>query len=213
MSEVRRTQDHFERLGEPRRPWLDSEALKTRFVESSTVLHPDRYHGADAGTKAAAGDRYSELNTAYQVLSETRARLLYLLELEAGAKPQDIQRIPPGTMDLFIEVGQLCRDVDTFLDRRNQVTSPMLKVRLFTEGIGWVEKLKALQAKISGKEEALKEELRAMNAIWETAPPMGDDGRVQALPLARLEEVYRVFSYSARWSAQIQERLVQLAAG
>jgi len=192
---------------------LDTDLLKARFVESSTVLHPDRHHGAEAAEKAEKAELYGELSTAYQVLSATRTRLLHLLELEIGAKPRDIQKIPPGTMDLFVEVGQLCRDVDAFLARRNEVTSPMLKVRLFTEGMGWVEKLKALQAKVSAKEAGLEQELRTMNGLWELAPPIGDHGRSHALPLARLEEIYRVFSYSARWSAQIQERLVQLAAG
>lgn len=205
--------DFFDHLGEKRRPWVDVEALKARFVESSTTLHPDRYHGAEESVRAEALQRYSELNTAHQTLQETRTRLLHLLELELGSRPKDIQKIPPGTMDLFVEVGQLCREVDAFLVRRGEVTSPMLKVRLFTEGMGWVEKLKALQAKVSAKEAELDQELRGMNEVWEKAPGVGDPGRPVALPLGRLEEVYRVFSYAARWSAQIQERLVQLASG
>ena len=36
-------------------------------------------------------------------------------------------------------------------------------------------------------------------------------GRAAALPLERLEQVCRVFSYMARWTEQIQERLVQLS--
>jgi hypothetical protein len=31
------------------------------------------------------------------------------------------------------------------------------------------------------------------------------------LPLGRLEELYRLFGYFARWSEQIQERVVQLS--
>lgn len=200
-------------MGELRRPGLDAEALRGRFVELSSTLHPDRCHESADTVRDEAGRTYAALNEAYQLLREPRTRLLHLLELEMGAKPRDIQRIPAGTMDLFVEVGQLCRDVDGFLQERSQVTSPMLKVRLFTEGMGWVEKLKALQGKVSAKGAELEQELEAMNAIWRAAPALGSPERQAALPLGRLEEIYRVLSYVGRWSGQIQERLVQLASG
>ena len=40
---------------------------------------------------------------------------------------------------------------------------------------------------------------------------MGAPERAPALPLKRLEQVYRVFSYVSRWTDQLQERLVRLA--
>ena len=42
--------DHFATLGEPRRPWLDAEALKEKFHRLSGTVHPDRVHGADEAT-------------------------------------------------------------------------------------------------------------------------------------------------------------------
>jgi DnaJ-domain-containing protein 1 len=57
--------DAFELLGEERRPWLDVEALKDRFQAMSGPLHPDRFHGAAEAEKAAAGERYSGLNSGY----------------------------------------------------------------------------------------------------------------------------------------------------
>jgi hypothetical protein len=44
-----------------------------------------------------------------------------------------------------------------------------------------------------------------------TAPPVGASNRREALPLARLEQIYWGVSYLSRWSEQIQERLVQLS--
>jgi hypothetical protein len=204
--------DAFEMLGEPRCPWLSAEALRGRFMEMSAAEHPDRFHGSEDSVRAEAVRRYAALNEAHQTLKEPRTRLLHLIELETGSKPRDIQKIPPGTMDLFVEVGQLCRDVDSFLQQRSQVVSPMLKVRLFTEGMGWVEKLKALQGKVSAREAELDRELRALNDVWASAPSPGSPGRVEALPMVRLEEIYRVMSYANRWTGQIQERLVQLAS-
>ena len=114
-------------------------------------------------------------------------------------------------MDLFVEVGQTCREVDTFLAEKATVTSPLLKVQLFERGQEWSDQLNALQQKINLKRDELSTELRAMNLIWENAPKIESPDRIVALPLERLEQIYRVFSYIARWSEQIQERVVQLS--
>ncbi len=203
--------DAFALLTEPRRPWLDADALKQKFLPLSAAAHPDRVHSAGEAEKLAANQRYAELNAAYNCLREPRDRLLHLLELELGAKPSDIQRIPPGTMDLFVEVGQLCRDVDGFITEKAAVTSPLLKVKFFERGMEWTDRLNALQQKINTKRNELNAELKSLNERWESAPPIGDPARPAALPLARLEQLYRIFSYIARWSEQIQERVVQLS--
>ena len=203
--------DDFALLDEPRRPWIDAELLKSKFLRLSTAVHPDRFHAATEDEKRARNQQFAALNSAYTRLREPRERLGCLLELELGAKPKDVQRIPPGTMDLFMEVGQLCRDTDAFLAAKTQTTSPMLKVRLFEQGLEWTEKLNALQRKINAKRDALNEELKSLNTAWESAPAVGSAERVPALPLERLEQIYRIFSYVARWTEQIQERVVQLS--
>ena len=205
--------DYFELFGEPRHPWLDADALKEKFLQLSNEEHPDRFHSAPGAAKENATQRYAALNLAHNTLREPRDRLLHLLELERGEKPSDIQRIPPGTMDLFVEIGQLCRDVDAFLADRSKVTAPMLKVQMFERGLDWTDKLQAVQQRIGAKRAELEAELRDMNRAWEQAPPTGDPARTGALPLERVEQIYRTFSYVARWSEQLNERLVQLAAG
>jgi curved DNA-binding protein CbpA len=203
--------DSFALLNEPRRPWLDVDELKQKFRQLSNDVHPDRIHSASEEEKQRANQRYAELNAAHNTLREPRDRLLHLLELESGAKPKDVQRIPPGTMDLFVEVGQICRDVDAFLAERGKVTSPLLKVQMFERGMDWTDKLQALQQRINSKRVELTEELQKMNAQWESAPPVGSPERAAVLPLERLEQIYRVFSYIARWTEQLNERVVQLA--
>src|SRR5688572_7177378 len=177
--------DPFALLNEPRRPWLDAEALKQKFIQFSSEVHPDRTHNAPEAEKQQTSQRYAEVNAAYNTLREARSRLLHLLELEAGAKPTDIQRIPPGTRDLFVEVGQLCRDVDAFLSQRGNVTSPLLKVQMFERGMEWTDKLQGLQQRINAKRDELTAELQQMNPIWESAPAIGSPQRAAALPLER----------------------------
>jgi DnaJ-domain-containing protein 1 len=203
--------DAFALLNESRRPWIDADALKQKFLPLSSAVHPDRTHNAPEVEKLATNERYAELNAAYNTLREPRDRLLHLLELEQGSKPSDIQRIPSGTMDLFVEVGQLCRDIDAFTAERAKVTSPLLKVQMFERGMEWTDKLQALQQRISARRDELATELQQMNAVWESAPSIGSPERANALPLERLEQIYRVFSYIARWSEQLQERNLQLA--
>lgn len=203
--------DFFALLDEARRPWIDPEALKEKFLALSAAVHPDRVHNASPAEKDVATRRYAELNAAYNCLREPRDRLLHLIELESGARPRDIQRIPPGTMDLFVEVGQTCRDVDAFLAEKEKVTSPLLKVQLFERGMEWTDKLNALQQRIHARRDELLAELQQLNQAWASAPALGTPERGAALPLERVEEIYRVLSYVARWTQQIQERVVPLA--
>jgi len=203
--------DAFSLFNETRRPWLEVQLLKARFFEWSADAHPDRVHSGTDLAKEAATTRYSELNVAYNTLREPRDRLLHLYELETGSKPRDIQRIPPGTMDLFTDVGQACRDGDAFLQRKSAATSPMLKLQLMQEGLDWLDRFQSLQHRVNARREELMAELKLLNPAWETAPPPGAPGRREALPLEPLEQIYRALSYVERWTGQLQERLVQLA--
>jgi curved DNA-binding protein CbpA len=103
------------------------EALKAKFRVLSTETHPDRFHNENDSEKQAVNQRYLELNAAYNCLRQPQERLQHLLELELGAKPDDLQQLPNGAMDLFAEVGQLCRNVDAFLHERAEITSPFFR--------------------------------------------------------------------------------------
>jgi curved DNA-binding protein CbpA len=203
--------DCFELLQEPRRPWLDADALKARFLELSAATHPDRFHGGTESELAQANTRSAELNVAYNTLKESRDRLFHLLELERGAPSRDIQRIPAGTMDLFVEIGQTCRDADTFLATTPNSDSPMLKLQRMRQALEWSDRLMALQRQVNTRREALETTLRNLNAAWESAPPVSSPDRMVQLPLESLEEAARAMSYVSRWTSQLQERLGQLA--
>ena len=195
--------DFFALLNETRKPWLDPEPLKQKFLTLSKAVHPDRAHQAIEVEKQAAQQRYLEINAAYNCLREPKERLRHLLELERGAKLRDIERIPPDMADSFFEVGNLCHEADGFLARRDRTASPLLKAGMFEEGQEQTDKFQALQRKINARLDELLAELKAMNPAWET--PGADR------PFDRLEEIYRLLGYFGRWSGQIQERLALLA--
>lgn len=197
--------DYFALFGEPRRPWLDADALKQKFLSLSATVHPDKIHGVNEADKEAASKEFAELNAAYNNLRLPKSRLLHLLELETGAKPGDVQQIPPALADLFAGVAAMCRDADLFLADKAKTISPLLQVQLFERSQEWIERLNGLQKKLSGFHEELLSKLKWLDTQW-TA-----DGSDHAALLNDLESLYRLFSYFNRWNAQIQERIVQLS--
>jgi curved DNA-binding protein CbpA len=196
--------DFFALLGEPRRPWLDPDALKQKFLALTAGSHPDRVHSGTETEKHDAQQQYTELNAAYNCLRDPKERLRHLLELETGAKPEQVQTIPTGLMDTFLEVGRVCREADVFLAQKAQVSSPLLKVQMFERGQEFDEKLRPLQQTLISKQEELSNELKLLDNAW-----ISDPSQHSAM-LKRLEELHRLFAYFARWRAQIQERIVRL---
>src|ERR1017187_4958286 len=198
--------DYFALLKEPRRPWLEPETLKKKFLALAAGIHPDRIHNADESEKGPANRRYAELNAAYHCLAEPKSRLRHLLELELGAKPNDVQQIPTALADLFAEVATTCRNADTFLAEKGRVTSPLLQVQLFERAQEWIERLNDLQKKLDEPRERLMGGLKSLDEIWIAA-----DAASRGEIFSKLEELYRLFGYFNRWNSQIQERIVQLS--
>src|SRR5581483_1935725 len=199
--------DFFALLDEPRRPWLDPDRLKQKFLARSTEVHPDRVHSAPVSERSAASQRYAELNAAYNCLREPKDRLRHLLELERRAPLVDIQAVPPGLTDAFFQLGALCKRVDSFLAERSAVTSPLLKVGFFERAQEWTDQLMDAQRQLNGERDKLLTELQSLNAAWESVAETSVAR--PHLPLGRLEQIYRALGYLGRWSGQLQERIVQ----
>jgi DnaJ-domain-containing protein 1 len=195
--------DNFALLNEPRRPWIDPESLKEKFLELSSQVHPDRVHQKSPEERKAADTRYAELNTAYNCLREPKERLRHLLELELGRKPDDVQNIPSDLMNFAFEIGRVCKNADALLAEKAGATSAILKVQFFERGQERVDELKSFQQKINERRDTLLAELKTLNAYW--------DAGTAERPLKRLEEIYRFLGYFTRWSEQLQERVVELS--
>jgi DnaJ-domain-containing protein 1 len=196
--------DNFVLLNEPRRPWLDPNRLKDKFLVFSAQVHPDRVHQAGGAEKAAAQERYALLNGAYQCLRDPKERLKHLLELERGAKPPELQEIPQELMDLFLKVGSLSRQVDGFLGQSPQITSPLLHVRQLERSQEWLDQLRVLQSVVQSRYDQLLEEIKAVDAAWEAGE--GGNTSARGTGLKRLEEIYRLLGYFGRWLGQLRER-------
>jgi DnaJ-domain-containing protein 1 len=181
-------------------PALDVAALKERFARATGDTHPDKFAAAPESDRAAAEARYSALNQAYQTLIDPRARLLVLYEMTAGQRPRDIQRIPPGTMDLFKEVGELCRSLDDYLERKQATTNRLERAALLGDELTLQDSLTALRMKLEAFAATVEAEVTALDTRWR-----GGDKNLDAL-----ESVYRKYSYVARWRQQLEEREIAL---
>ena len=181
-------------------PALDAAALKERFARETAETHPDKFAQSAEAERHAAEARYMALNQAYQTLVDPRARLLALYELTKGEKPRDIQRIPPGTMDLFKEVGELCRALDDYLERKQSATNRIERAGLMSEELTLQDSLTALRMKLEAFAATVEAEVGALDAKW----------RAGSKDLNALEAVYRKYSYVARWRQQLEEREIAL---
>jgi hypothetical protein len=111
-------------------------------------------------------------------------------------------------MDWSLQVGRLCREADGLLAEKARTTSPLLKVQCFERGQALTENLQALQRRINDRHDRLIQDLRAVDADWDSARA----GSVErAGLLRRLEDLYRLFSFFGRWQGQIRERIVQIS--
>ena len=203
------TRDYFTLFDEPRRPWIDPDRLKQKYVALSAGLHPDRVHHLGDAERGQAHERSAELNAAYRCLSEPRERLRHLLELERGAAPADIQRVPPELMDLSLEVAFACRQADALAREKGRTQSALLKAQLFERSVTEIERLDALRKKLSRWQQELAAALKEVDEAWQL--PASDNPSERARLLERIEEIRQLESYRFRWQSQLGERAVQLA--
>jgi len=184
-------------------PALDLGALKERFARATAESHPDKFAQAPEAERLGAEARYAALNSAYQTLINPVARLLALYELTKGEKPRDVQRIPSGTMDLFIEVGETCRQFDQFLERKRAAGGALERAALMGEELALQDTLATLRGKLETLGATLESDLAALDARW----------RAGEKDLHALETIYRKYSYLARWQQQLEERKIALLTG
>ena len=199
--------DFFAILNQPRLPFLDPEAIKQEFLRLSTEAHPDKAEGPN---KATAGQRFAELNAAYNTLRHIRTRLLHLLELEGVPASPHVQSVPPEVAPFFAPIAEITRAADEFLARKRKASSPILQAQLFEEGLDWTDKIQALQSRLQEQIASLENELPRMNSSWEQKS-QSTAALKPALPLQRLQAIAAALGFLERWRAQLQDRLTTLA--
>lgn len=187
--------DEFAILQQPRRPWLDPEALKERFHRLTAEHHPD--------VAGAEGEgHFASLNSAHTVLREPASRLRRLLELEAPEKLKAPQQIPNAFADLFMKIAGFCRGLDAFQQKSAAASTALTRALIAEERFEWSEKGSAIRAELESAYEAALADLTDADAAWHEIPRAAD-------LLDRLAGLQHRFAYLTKWRSQVAEALFQ----
>jgi len=188
--------DYFALLQQPRRPWLDPEALKEKYHELTKAAHPDRPSSTNSDSD------FASINEAYRVLLDPKLRLDHLLNLE-GIPPISHANVPEQIADIFLEIGTLIQETDHLL-AKSATTTALSKALLRPEILekqnltgDLLEKLETMYAKAM-------DELKLLDKTWASTHKIG----AGSLELSALSSR---FAYLTRWIAQLQERKFQLS--
>lgn len=193
--------DYFALLDEPRQPWFDAEAIKARFHARAAKEHPDV---ALPSGESGSAEAFSRLNVAYAILSDPRARLRHLLELEEGAAAPRHQPVPDRVGAIFAKMGGRKQEIDRFLKKRADAGSALAKAMLAHEQYQLAEEAEEWLAELETERAGWLARLPEINALWTRA---GSD-RVPLL--AELADISQALGYLDKWCAQMREGLVRL---
>jgi molecular chaperone HscB len=153
--------DHFDRLGFPRRFALDGAELERAYLARSRAIHPD-YHLAGSDSELAASLELSAaVNEAYNTLRDPFARADYLLALEGGPSASDHKQMPPEFLAEMLEA-------------REQIELAR----------GKPTEVAKLDAEFGDRFAGLMGQVAGMFAQYEQLPP-GDPRRANLLPQVR----------------------------
>ena len=187
--------DYFSLLQQPRRPWLNAEQLKEKYIQITIAMHPDRPAPPASGKNSAPDFAY--INEAFRVLVDPKARLQHLLKLEGIAANSDA--VPETLGDVFLETGTLVQEIDLLISR---TTANTLSKALRQPEILEAKKLAAdMLDKLQGIYQRALDDLKKLDQLWSSTHQIAPE----------LSAVSAKLAYLTRWIAQLEERQFQLS--
>jgi curved DNA-binding protein CbpA len=186
--------DHFATLGQPRRPWLDPEALKETFHRLTAAHHPD---------KSGDASRFAEINAAYAILRDPALRLRHLLELERPEPAAAPGALPESLTETFMRIATLRRNTDAFLKQQAAATTPLAQALLAAARYSLQHDVEQELACLEAVQAIALQALHEADAQWFSRP---------AELLDQLAAIQQELTYFSKWSAQLREILFHFQA-
>jgi hypothetical protein len=109
-------------------------------------------------------------------------------------------------MNLFFEVGAICRKADALIAQKTAEMSPLLQVQIFGRAQGQIEELQELKTRVGASREVLLEQIKNLDKDWDVLDEVEKQSH-----LRRLLEIAGLLNYSRKWDAEIAERIVRLS--
>jgi molecular chaperone HscB len=97
-------EDHFHRLGFPRRFALDAAELERAYLAHSRALHPDYHVAGSSADLEASLELSAAVNEAYNTLRDPFARAEHLLALAGGPSAAELRTMPAAFLGEMLEL-------------------------------------------------------------------------------------------------------------
>ena len=192
--------DYFALLDQPRRPWLDPEAIREAFHRRTLREHPDALASASGG--ADDEGEFARLNEAHQTLHDPKLRLQHLLALEGHATTSRFDAVPADLADLFPAIASVTQDATRVAEKAASATSVLSRSLLAPELVQVRNRVAMLLETLTQLQRSADAELQRISAAFEQCDP------ATAAMLHRLRIRY---SYLRRWIAELEEHRTALA--
>lgn len=95
--------DHFDRLGLPRRFAVDPDAVERAYLARSRAVHPDYHLSGSSADLSASLELSAALNEAYNTLRDPFTRADYLLTLDGGPTAAEQKQMPQAFLAEMLE--------------------------------------------------------------------------------------------------------------
>lgn len=157
---------------------IDLDRLKVLYQNLAAANHPD-----SGGNKT----EFERINQDYQTLLSPAKRLKTFMETK-GIEHDSRGAVSNDLMDLFMQVGSLVQEADSFIRKKSAATSVLAKALLEGESMELQDKLSELIAKIEAQQETITQVLST------------------EFPYDQLPQIARNLAFLEKWQAQLQQR-------
>jgi DnaJ-domain-containing protein 1 len=192
--------DYFALLDQPRRPWLDPDALRQAFHERTLRQHPDAQASSPDG--GASETEFAQINEAYQTLQDPKLRLQHLLALAGHTSTSRFDAVPATIADLFAPVAQVTQDATRVAERAAGATSALSRSLLTGDIVQVRNRITLLLDSLTQLHGEADAELQRVDSTF---------GEMDDAAIAALRQLYVRYSYLRRWIAQLEEHRTALA--
>jgi len=154
-------EDHFDRLGLPRRFAVDPAVVERAYIARSRAVHPDYHLSGSSADLSASLELSAALNEAYNTLRDPFARAEYLLTLEGGPSAAEHKQMPAAFLAEMLELRERVEEARAGGAENNPAAA-------------------RLAAEFAARHDGLLREVGDRFAAFERLPA-GDPGRVRLL--------------------------------
>jgi hypothetical protein len=184
-------EDAFAVFGIRRKPVIQEEALRERYLKLSVDRHPDASGGKD--------EDFHLVQEAYKTLRDPAMRLLHLLELTFPEHQRDSGHAPHA--ELFLRAGNAVQAARAVWQRFEKTSSALARALLSPEIAEALRQIREAFEVVEQAEDELDSELENLDARWPNVSP------------DELSTVATSFRFLCRWKSQLSEWEFQLSSG